>query len=497
LITQRQNLTSTVLQLSAQFPGPTSPREFITLLLTSENALTDASKVDNAIPRHYMVVSIPVTHPNAPVRTGFVRGQYESVEMIREIPLLPAKSASTSDPTGQSADESIDANRDNAEANPVEWLMVTRSDPGGGIPRFMVERNTPSSIVQDAGKFLDWACRKDDFPDQEEHEQTANESKQRPAQVERTLSRSEANGYLAGVGTSIADNTRPSTTRQLSQRTEDKAESGIMQTLAGTLGSYIPDSLNPLLRTESHESSTSELSSDSFASAEQFTTAPELMPKDGTLPRSSTTSEISIAMSTDTGANQADSHFNRELQKIQDKRQQLNDKLQEARDKQGKETQDTSQKSAKDLEKATEKHNRERKKQEEKYAKEIAKLERRRERETNKLLARQQKEAAKDHLTMAQRERDEWKQRAQLAEDENKLLKEQLGELQKENTALVAVIGKTESGKGALRKIQDELNGKGRSRASSRASASSKGSVVRDGEHSHIEHSHPTTATKS
>jgi hypothetical protein len=116
--------------------------------------------------------------------------------MIREIPLLPAKSASTSDPTGQSADGSIDANGDNVEANPVEWLMVTRSDPGGGIPRFMVERNTPSSIVQDAGKFLDWACKKDDFPDQEEHEQTANESKQRPAQVERALSRSEANGYL-------------------------------------------------------------------------------------------------------------------------------------------------------------------------------------------------------------------------------------------------------------------------------------------------------------
>jgi hypothetical protein len=84
-----------------------------------------------------MVVSIPVNHPDAPPRNGMVRGYYESIEMIREIPLSGAE-----DP----------------ETNPVEWIMVTRSDPGGGIPRFMVERNVPSSIVQDAVKFLDWAC---------------------------------------------------------------------------------------------------------------------------------------------------------------------------------------------------------------------------------------------------------------------------------------------------------------------------------------------------
>lgn len=117
-----------VYQLSAQFPGPTSPREFITMLITSPNCLTDASQVGSAIPRHYMVVSIPVDHPNAPPRDGMVRGFYESIEMIREIPL---------------------PGNDDPETNPVEWIMVTRSDPGGGIPRFIVERNVPSSIVQD------------------------------------------------------------------------------------------------------------------------------------------------------------------------------------------------------------------------------------------------------------------------------------------------------------------------------------------------------------
>ena len=62
---------------------------------------------------------------------------------------------------------------DDAESNPVEWIMLTRSDPGGSVPRFMVERGTPSSIVADASKFLDWACsttwmRKSLFPSRQE-----------------------------------------------------------------------------------------------------------------------------------------------------------------------------------------------------------------------------------------------------------------------------------------------------------------------------------------
>src|SRR6201999_4204452 len=47
------------------------------------------------------------------------------------------------------------------EENPVEWIMVTRSDPGGSVPRFLVERGTPGGIVADASKFLNWACAKD------------------------------------------------------------------------------------------------------------------------------------------------------------------------------------------------------------------------------------------------------------------------------------------------------------------------------------------------
>lgn len=153
-----------------------------------------------------MVVSIPVSHPDAPPRTGMVRGYYESIEMIREIPL----------PGGD------------AETNPVEWIMVTRSDPGGGIPRFMVERNVPSSIVQDAVKFLNWACAKP------ENEDTGIEAaKGDTLGVEaisdeaRRPSIVELNGVGAGVGTSIVD--RPSASvRRASERVEEKSDEGFM-----------------------------------------------------------------------------------------------------------------------------------------------------------------------------------------------------------------------------------------------------------------------------
>ena len=39
---------------------------------------------------------------------------------------------------------------------PIEWIMLSRSDPGGNVPRWMVERGSPFSIVKDAEKFLKW-----------------------------------------------------------------------------------------------------------------------------------------------------------------------------------------------------------------------------------------------------------------------------------------------------------------------------------------------------
>ncbi|OCL12458.1 hypothetical protein AOQ84DRAFT_386108 [Glonium stellatum] len=506
-----------VYQLSAQFPGPTTPREFITLLLTSDNCLTEASKVSNTIPRHYMVVSIPVTHPDAPPRDGLIRGFYESIELIREIPLAPSKSSSTTDllksersrsrprgstigfaesrgpeAKGERIDRQSDASDDNPETNPVEWIMITRSDPGGGIPRFMVERSTPSSIVTDAGKFLDWACSKDIIPGPEDDEeaqevsQKISQEKFRESMESDRYSVSHVNGYLAGVGTSIADRSNPATFVHPS-KDSDEPEPGIISSLTNAIESgianYAPDIVQQnlptaLQRSQSHSSSSTETSSlNSFASAEQFNTAEEGLPQEypanshiGT-PSSLSTKSLGLYQS-DSPALSGSGHASKELQKIEEKKQALDAKLAESRAKETQVTQEASTKSAKELEKVAEKHAKERRKQEDKFEKEVRKLEERRERETRKLLAKQQKEADKNNLLKTQKERDEWKAKAETAEKENKLLKEQIGELQRENTVLVARIGKSEGGMEVLRKVKEDMQGRGR--ASSRASMRSQ-----------------------
>ncbi|KAK1050094.1 hypothetical protein LTR74_017139 [Friedmanniomyces endolithicus] len=84
--------------LSGQMPKSVTPRGFVQVLMCSEDSLTEksASHVKAGrkhVPRSYVIVSKPTQHPEAGDRSGFVRGQYESVEMIREIPLHRRKAA--------------------------------------------------------------------------------------------------------------------------------------------------------------------------------------------------------------------------------------------------------------------------------------------------------------------------------------------------------------------------------------------------------------------
>lgn len=440
-------------QLSAQFPGPTSPREFITLLITSENALSEASKIGSTTPRHWMVVSIPVSHPKAPPRDGMVRGFYESIEMIREIPL--------------------EGNED-AETNPVEWIMVTRSDPGGGIPRFMVERNVPSSIVADAVKFLDWACARDDVDLDEApkaEQETTKDAPQSP-NAQPGYSMEHSNGIGAGVGTSIAE--RPSSIRRrASHRTIEPASPAQetylsqLKDAVGNLGAYVPDMMNPMPQlqpTSSSSSSSTASTTDSFASATQFTSAPEGLPIDETIPTPSTISSVSDPVD-------ASSPHARELTKIEAKKAQLRNKLDAERSSREATMASLTSNRAKDADKAAEKHARDQKKQEEKYAREMQKLDARRDKETRKLAARQQKDAEKSKFNALLHERDDARQQKHLLDVENRILKEQIGSLQRENTRLVVSLGRSELGREILASVRE--GAEGRARAGSRASGSS------------------------
>lgn len=188
-----------VYELSAQFPGPTTPRDFVTLIITTDAMFSEGADGDLASLPTYMIVSKPCQHPDAPEREDYIRGQYESVELIRELPIgkptakeahakRPAstRSASTfeggslhpnnalesgsSEPRGRPrgnteppgpVDLNGDSGNETEDPNPVEWIMITRSDPGGSVPRWMVERGTPKSITGDAVKFLNWASQPD------------------------------------------------------------------------------------------------------------------------------------------------------------------------------------------------------------------------------------------------------------------------------------------------------------------------------------------------
>lgn len=518
-----------VYRLSAQFPGPTTPRDFVTMLVTSSKAMKHHGESDLA-PRHYMILSKPCDHPDTQPRSGFIRGQYESVEFIREIPRkLKSRMSSTDlshtshhrapspslekdmlkrsaekhatedehhrqhlkvDTHGSGSREVSPGGRKRSvtvaspgspvrhpdpaehfdpEENPVEWIMVTRSDPGGSVPRFMVERGTPSSICADAVKFLDWACQRDD---EEEH---VHSPEARPGTHRReSFARWEANGTMAGIkeheegGLPAVDQSPPhtpkaSTIQDPASNGQEAAESAPhspaspnSSTLFQTLGSYAPQAVRehfPQLTTlepqpeseptnrdtqqgESHDSinddASSTISTTSFASADSHITSAAASPS------------ISSKSVPDKSENPLLQKHDKEMAKLVERKAAMDAKFAEQREKLSSQTNNESEKEQQALKKAEEKHQKELKKQEEKYQKEVAKLEQKKKREAEKLEEKKRKAADKDDKTRLTRERDEAKAELEHVKKEQELLTRQVGELQKENTALTARIGKLE-----------------------------------------------------
>jgi hypothetical protein len=176
-----------VYHVSAQFPKPTAPRDFVAMVINSDSGLQIGGTKQPG--RSWMMVSKPCTHPDVPPRQGFTRGEYESVELIREIPRKKDSSGSSSSsqksknnsgslssnvqrPHGAPERNGALADTEDDEINPVEWIMVTRSDPGGNIPRWMVDKGTPKSVGADAAKFINWAVQDDKPPKQEKSPST-------------------------------------------------------------------------------------------------------------------------------------------------------------------------------------------------------------------------------------------------------------------------------------------------------------------------------------
>jgi Protein of unknown function (DUF3074) len=471
-----------VYYLSAQFPGPTAPRDFVTLLCTTEDGLSDASvphdgpiKQGAQIPRHYMVVSIPVDHPEAPVQSPFVRGHYESVEMIREIPITPksmtrstANLLSPSDngkkqrergntigfaeSRGVSAKgEDIDKPDDERITNalPVEWIMITRSDPGGGIPRFMVERGTPSSIAADAVKFVDWATSQDDFPSDEDETEALIDANTNTEITER------ANRVSIDRRRSDGSTFEPSRA----------SDTGVIAALTSAVGTgfrnYTPESLQdgissmlprPTTLAEECEDSSDVSSIDSFASAEQFTTpegsfrSPETASLASDHLRAGVTSSSSSMIdkkSQEQTTSDNQSQLEKRLSRIEADRKKVESDMVKSRKRDEERLKSQQSKEEREAKKAQERLEREKKKREEKYAKEIRKLE--------------QKKAAEERKAEERRIKQD-RRVAELWRLECDVLRERVGELQRENTLIVQKVAKLEGGKELLRQVREEMS---------------------------------------
>ncbi|EPQ30857.1 uncharacterized protein PFL1_01754 [Pseudozyma flocculosa PF-1] len=91
-------------------------------------AASQAADAGDAGARSFIVIQLPVEHPDEPERKGeFVRGAYGSVEVVWEV------------------------------EGGVEWLMMVQSDAGGKIPLVLQEMSMNGKIAEDVPSFVGWA----------------------------------------------------------------------------------------------------------------------------------------------------------------------------------------------------------------------------------------------------------------------------------------------------------------------------------------------------
>ncbi|KAL9050741.1 MAG: hypothetical protein Q9162_006448 [Coniocarpon cinnabarinum] len=421
-----------VWQTSSAFPGPVTPRESLILLFSSSNALFELPQVGDVdgkpeesrqVPRHWLAITRPTTHTDAPNRPNLVKMEYESTEMIREIP--------------------IEGNPD-PESNPIEWIMISRSDPGGGIPRFMVERGTPASIVGDVSKFLTWATGKSeaDF-DEDGREQSIDAVIE---QQNKQLDQAEETQVLTddlGQTEKVASPRPPDEHEEQAEQAQDGLVSKFTTAVESSMSGYLPvfQQQAGSLRNGEHgdddsSSDISDSSDNTFRSALHEQRRFSL----GAVNDSGTWTDSSTSLQNPQAAGHA-SHErvqSKEIDKLLQKRAALDERARKDREAFAQKAAQVGDKEQKERNKILDKQEKERKKREERYQRQLAKIDEQRIKEERKDEARQKKAEDKDAMKKMKQEVTEWKRRCQVAERETDLLRKQVEGLQRENTAIVA-----------------------------------------------------------
>ncbi|TQV94543.1 START-like domain-containing protein [Cordyceps javanica] len=457
-----------VFQLSAQFPGPTSPRDFITLLLTSD--LSHKTKDRTGGLRQYVIVSKPCNHDECPPRQGIIRGQYESVEIIREVhvgPSMAKRSMSAVDlavneERGASSDMKMSNSERLHDARPVavEWLMVTRSDPGGSVPRFLIEKGTPPGIVGDAGKFLKWTTagsrRGWDAPEPADEEQASTNDANPDTPVVAAKSQSPPENRP----------THSNSTYQVQDEDDGSIPSsngiyGIITGIFGVASSVVVNGLGlnyasseesistvpainlPEPEDEDLESDTSSVRSFLSALEKRLTEEPGTK-NDGSQSEDSKSATTNLAPAAAAAAAPPTigSSGEKDLRKLQERRRKIDEKMVLMQSRLQSKSQGDRAKDEASLAKLRGKLDREAAKQEQKYQKELQKLDEKRENEARKAERRRRKAAEKEEKSSMALELERTRAERDLAWQHNRILEGQVRELQAQNTQLVARLGK-------------------------------------------------------
>ncbi|KAM3451760.1 hypothetical protein MY3296_005040 [Beauveria thailandica] len=463
-----------VFQLSAQFPGPTSPRDFITLLLTSDLSHKAENQVGGL--RQYIIVSKPCNHSQCPPRQGIIRGQYESVEIVREVHLEPSMAKRSMSAVDLAVNDdrraSSDINMSNSErlrdARPVavEWLMVTRSDPGGSVPRFLIEKGTPPGIVGDAGKFLKWTTAGSRRGWDESV--TASTTKTPADEVNGAEESAPAAATETYTNTTSTTNhlSRSDSTFQSHDGDDNSVPSsngiyGIITGIFGIASSVVANGLGlnyasseesistaPAITVQEHEDEGTE--SDSSSTRSFLSALEKRLSREPRANNDGSQSEDSKSTTTNPNASASAAGApapigpagEKELRKLQERRRKIDDKMVLMQSRLQSKSQGDRAKDEASLAKLREKLDREAAKQEQKYRRELQKLEEKRENEARKAEQRRRKAAEKEEKSSMALELERVRAELDLARQTGRILEGQVRELQAQNTQLVAKLGK-------------------------------------------------------
>lgn len=441
------------------------------MLLTSDLSHQAENKVGGL--RQYIIVSKPCNHSECPPRQGIIRGQYESVEIIREVHVEPSMAKRSMSAVDLAANDerraSSDIKMSNSErlqdARPVavEWLMVTRSDPSGSVPRFLIEKGTPPGIVGDAGKFLKWT--------------TAGSRRGWDETVTATTTKTpadEVNGAEGGSPVATTETHTTTTTNHLS-RSDSTFQShdgddnsvpssngiyGIITGIFGIASSVVANGLGlnyasseesistvPAITVQEHEDEGME--SDSSSTRSFLSALEKRLSQEPRANNDGSQSEDSKSTTTNPNASAAAGApapigpaGEKELRKLQERRRKIDEKMVLMQSRLQSKSQGDRAKDEASLAKLREKLDREAAKQEQKYQRELQKLEEKRENEARKAEQKRRKAAEKEEKSSMALELERVRAELDLARQTGRILEGQVRELQAQNTQLVAKLGK-------------------------------------------------------